>query len=291
MKRIRKAIIPAAGLGTRFLPATKAMPKEMLPVVDKPAIQYIVEEAVRSGIEEIAIVINRNKQSIEDHFDRNFELEQKLEKAGNARMHQTILEMTNLCDIHYVRQREPLGLGHAIWCARKFVGNEPFAILLGDILVPDEEPCLKPLIAKYEQYGSSVIAIQSVPEQETGKFGIVDGIPMDEGMYEVRHLVEKPRQNPPSHFAILGRYVLNPSIFGLLEQTQPGAGGEIQLTDALNELTLRERLLAYPFEGRIYDVGNKLGFLMATVEYAYRNDELKKPFDDYIRAFLAGEKR
>jgi UTP--glucose-1-phosphate uridylyltransferase len=289
MKRIRKAIIPAAGLGTRFLPATKVMPKEMLPIVDKPTIQYIVEEAIQSGIEDIAIVTSRTKRLIEDHFDRNLELEMKLGKTKNARMLKTLDEITRLCDIQFVRQKEPLGLGHAIWCARKFVGNEPFAILLGDIIIPDEYPCLKPLLAKYEQYGSSVIAIQSIPEHEASKFGIIDGDPIADGMYAVRRLVEKPQQNPPSQFAILGRYILNPSIFDVLERTKPGAGGEIQLTDALNELTLKEELLAYSYEGRLYDVGNKLGFLMATVEFAYRNEELRAPFDEYIRTFLAGK--
>jgi len=288
MKRIRKAVIPAAGLGTRFLPATKAMPKEMLPIVDKPAIQYIVEEAVRAGIEEIAIVTSRAKRPIEDYFDRNLELEMRLGNANNERMLQLLDEIAGLCDIQFVRQKEPLGLGHAIWCARHFVGDEPFAILLGDIIVPSEASCLQPIIAKYEQHRSPVIAIQAVPEQETGNYGIMDGDPIDDRLYAVRRFVEKPKQNPPSRFAILGRYILNPSIFAFLEQTAPGAGGEIQLTDALTALLSEERLLAFAYEGRIYDIGSKLGFLMATVEFAYRHEELKESFDRYLRGFLAG---
>lgn len=288
MDRVRKAIIPAAGLGTRFLPTTKAMPKEMLPIVDKPTIQYIVEEAVQSGIEEIMIVSGRSKRVIEDHFDKNFELEIKLKEKNNVRMLQVLDEITNLGDIHFVRQREPLGLGHAIWCARKFVGDEPFAILLGDIIIQSEVPCLKKLIDKYKEHGgASVIAIQSVPEDEVSKYGVIDGDPIGENMHLVRHLVEKPQQNPPSQLAIIGRYVLTPAIFDILEHTKPGAGGEIQLTDALNKLAIQEKLLAYLYEGRLYDVGNKLGFLMATVEYAYKNEELSEAFDQYIRAFLA----
>lgn len=288
MDRVRKAIIPAAGLGTRFLPTTKAMPKEMLPIVDKPTIQYIVEEAVQSGIEEIMIVSGRSKRVIEDHFDKNFELEIKLKEKNNVRMLQVLDEITNLGDIHFVRQREPLGLGHAIWCARKFVGDEPFAILLGDIIIQSEVPCLKKLIDKYKEHGgASVIAIQSVPEDEVSKYGVIDGDPIGENMHLVRHLVEKPQQNPPSQLAIIGRYVLTPAIFDILEHTKPGAGGEIQLTDALNKLAIQEKLLAYLYEGRLYDVGNKLGFLMATVEYAYKNEELSEAFDHYIRAFLA----
>lgn len=288
MDRVRKAIIPAAGLGTRFLPATKAMPKEMLPIVDKPTIQYIVEEAVQSGIEEIMIVSGRSKRVIEDHFDKNFELEIKLKEKNNVLMLQVLDEITNLGDIHFVRQREPLGLGHAIWCARKFVGDEPFAILLGDIIIQSEVPCLKKLIDKYKEHGgASVIAIQSVPEDEVSKYGVIDGDPIGENMHLVRHLVEKPQQNPPSQLAIIGRYVLTPAIFDILEHTKPGAGGEIQLTDALNKLAIQEKLLAYLYEGRLYDVGNKLGFLMATVEYVYKNEELSEAFDHYIRAFLA----
>lgn len=288
MKRVRKAVIPAAGLGTRFLPATKAMPKEMLPIVDKPAIQYIVEEAVQAGIEEIAIVTSRAKRPIEDFFERNPELEMRLGKAKNERMLRLLDEIAGLCDVRFVRQQEPLGLGHAIGCARRFVGDEPFAILLGDVIVPSETPCLQPIIAEFERSGSPVIAIQAVPEQETGHYGIMDGEPIGDRLYAVRRFVEKPRQDPPSRFAILGRYVLNPSVFAFLERTPPGAGGEIQLTDALTALLSEERLSAYACEGRVYDVGNKLGYLMATVEFAYRHEELKESFDRYLRGFLAG---
>lgn len=288
MKPVRKAVIPAAGLGTRFLPATKAMPKEMLPIVDKPAIHHIVEEAARAGIEEIAIVTSRAKRPIEAYFKRNPELESRLGTANNERMLQLLDEIAGLCDIRFIRQQEPLGLGHAVLCARRFVGNEPFAVLLGDVILPHETPCLQPIIAEYGRSGSPVIAIQAVPERETGQYGIMDGEPVGERLYAVRRFVEKPRHNPPSRFAILGRYVLNPSVFAFLERTAPGAGGEIQLTDALTALLSKERLLAYACEGRVYDIGNKLGYLMATVEFAYRHEELKESFDRYLRDFLAG---
>ena len=287
MDRVRKAIIPAAGMGTRFLPATKAMPKEMLPIVDKPTIQYIVEEAVESGIEDIMIISGRSKRAIEDHFDKNFELEAKLKEKNNIQMLQMLDDITNLGNIHFVRQREPLGLGHAIWCARKFVGNEPFAILLGDIITKSETPCLKQLINEYDQHRASVIAIQPVPMQEVSKYGVIDGDLISPGIHNVRQMIEKPQQNPPSQLAIIGRYVLTPTIFDILEHTKPDASGEIQLTDALNQLAAREKLLACLYEGRIHDVGNKLGFLMATVEYAYQNEELRDAFDEYIRTFLS----
>ena len=283
-KRIRKAIIPAAGLGTRFLPATKAQPKEMLPIVDKPTIQYIIEEAIASGIEEILIITGRSKKCIEDHFDKSVELEMELEKSGKNELLDLVRDISDMVDIHYIRQKKPRGLGHAIHCAKTFVGDEPFAILLGDDVVYNEEKsCLKQLIDCYNEYKTSVLGVQTVPESHVSKYGIVDGKHIEGKVYKVKGLVEKPSvEEAPSNVAILGRYIVTPRIFDILENTKPGKGGEIQLTDALLELMGQEAMYAYDFEGRRYDVGDKLGFLEATVEYALRRPELRDGFIEYL---------
>ncbi|WP_297633613.1 UTP--glucose-1-phosphate uridylyltransferase GalU [uncultured Clostridium sp.] len=292
-KKIRKAIIPAAGLGTRFLPATKAQPKEMLPIVDKPTIQYIIEEAIASGIEEILIITGRSKKCIEDHFDRSIELELELENAGKENMLHMVQDISNMVDIHFIRQKEPRGLGHAINCAKAFVGEEPFAILLGDdIVYNDEKPCLKQLIDCYNEYHTSVLGVQTVPHNKVDKYGIVEGIEIEDRVMKVKGLVEKPNvDEAPSNVAILGRYIVTPRIFEILAETQPGKGNEIQLTDALLELIKREAMYAYDFQGRRYDVGDKLGFLEATVEYALRRDELKDGFTEYLKGILNIENR
>ncbi|MDU4912090.1 UTP--glucose-1-phosphate uridylyltransferase GalU [Clostridium baratii] len=287
-QKIRKAIIPAAGLGTRFLPATKAQPKEMLPIVDKPTIQYIIEEAIDSGIEEILIITGRNKKCIEDHFDRSVELELELAKAGKDEMLEMVHDISNMVNIHYIRQKEPKGLGHAIHCAKAFVGDEPFAILLGDDVVYNEEkPCLKQLIDCYDEYKTSILGVQTVPEENVSKYGIVDGIKIEDRVCKVRGLVEKPKkEEAPTNVAILGRYIVTPRIFEILENTKPGKGNEIQLTDALLELIKHEAMYAYNFEGRRYDVGDKLGFLEATIEYALRRDDLKDSFIEYLNKII-----
>ena len=287
-KRIRKAIIPAAGLGTRFLPATKAQPKEMLPIVDKPTLQYIIEECVASGIEEILIITGRNKKSIEDHFDRSVELEMELEKAGKQEMLEMVREISDMVNIHFIRQKEPRGLGHAILCAKTFVGDEPFAVLLGDdVVYNDNKPCLKQLVDCYAEYKTSVLGVQTVVPQDVNKYGIVGGIHIEDRVYKVKDLVEKPAvEEAPSNVAILGRYIITPKIFEILENTKPGKGNEIQLTDALLKLIEEEAMYAYDFEGRRYDVGDKLGFLQATVEYALRKEELRDGFIDYLKTII-----
>ncbi|MFP3125338.1 UTP--glucose-1-phosphate uridylyltransferase GalU [Ectobacillus funiculus] len=274
--RVKKAIIPAAGLGTRFLPATKAMPKEMLPIVDKPTIQYIVEEAIESGIEDIIIVTGKGKRAIEDHFDHAFELEQNLLEKQKLELLEKVQASAKLVDIHYIRQKEPQGLGHAVWCARKFIGNEPFAVLLGDDIVQAETPCLRQLIDQYEATRSSVIGVQTVPDNETHRYGIVDPLDNNGRRYQVRNFVEKPSPGTaPSNLAIMGRYILTPEIFMFLEQQQIGAGGEIQLTDAIQKLNEIQRVFAYDFEGKRYDVGEKLGFIETTIEFALQQEDLK----------------
>ena len=287
-KRIRKAIIPAAGLGTRFLPATKAQPKEMLPIVDKPTLQYIIEECVASGIEEILIITGRNKKSIEDHFDRSVELEMELEKAGKQEMLEMVKEISDMVNVHFIRQKEPRGLGHAILCAKTFVGDEPFAVLLGDdVVYNDNKPCLKQLVDCYAEYKTSVLGVQTVVPQDVNKYGIVGGIHIEDRVYKVKDLVEKPSiEESPSNVAILGRYIITPKIFEILENTKPGKGNEIQLTDALLKLIEEEAMYAYDFEGRRYDVGDKLGFLQATVEYALRKEELRDGFIDYLKTII-----
>jgi UTP--glucose-1-phosphate uridylyltransferase len=288
--KVRKAIIPAAGLGTRFLPATKAQPKEMLPIVDKPTIQFIIEEAIDSGIEDILIVTGRNKRSIEDHFDKNFELEEVLKKKNDTELLKLVDDITNLVDIHYIRQKEPKGLGHAIYCARSIIGNEPFAVLLGDDIIHSKTPCLKQLINVYNEYKTTILGCQFVPRDDVCKYGIVNGKIIENDVYKVKGLVEKPRiEEAPSNLAILGRYIIMPSIFDHLANTEPGAGGEIQLTDALQSLATQEAMYAYNFEGKRYDVGNKLGYLQATVEFALRRDDLKDDFKTYLKDIAQSE--
>lgn len=285
---ITKAVIPAAGLGTRFLPATKAQPKEMLPIVDKPTIQYIVEEAVASGITDILIITGRNKRAIEDHFDRSIELEMELEHKGKTALLEQVRQISDLVDVQYVRQKTPQGLGHAILCAKNFVGNEPFAVLLGDDIVDAEVPCLKQLIDQYDHYNGTILGVQKVSQENVNKYGIVKGKALDERLYMVEDLVEKPNvEEAPSNVAILGRYIITPEIFPLLEKTQPGAGGEIQLTDALKALAKNKQVWAYEFSGRRYDVGDKLGFLEATVEMALKREDLKEDFLAYLQKQLA----
>ncbi|KHD13852.1 UTP--glucose-1-phosphate uridylyltransferase GalU [Clostridium butyricum] len=285
-KKIRKAIIPAAGLGTRFLPATKAQPKEMLPIVDKPTIQYIIEEAVASGIEEILIITGRNKKCIEDHFDKSVELEMELEKNNKNELLELVQDISDMVDIHYIRQKEPRGLGHAIRCAKAFVGNEPFAILLGDdIVYNNQKPCLKQLIECYNEYKTSILGVQTIDKEDVSKYGIVDGILIEDRVCKVKGLVEKPSvDEAPSNTAILGRYIVTPKIFDILDNTKPGKGNEIQLTDALLELIKEEAMYAYNFEGKRYDVGDKLGFLEATVEYALRKPEIRDDFINYLKS-------
>ncbi|AEB75401.1 UTP--glucose-1-phosphate uridylyltransferase GalU [Clostridium botulinum] len=282
---VKKAIIPAAGLGTRFLPATKAQPKEMLPIVDKPTIQYIIEEAVASGIEEILIITGRNKRAIEDHFDKSVELELQLENNNKKDLLDMVRSISNMVDIHYIRQKEPKGLGHAISCAKTFVGNEPFAVMLGDDVVDSKVPCLKQLINCFNEYKTSILGVQKVPKENVCKYGIVDGLHIEDKVYKVKHLVEKPSvDEAPSDVAILGRYIITPEIFNILENTAPGKGGEIQLTDALCTLIKNEAMYAYCFDGRRYDVGDKLGFLEATIEFALKREDLKGPFIEYLKS-------
>jgi UTP--glucose-1-phosphate uridylyltransferase len=282
MKKVKKAIIPAAGLGTRFLPATKAMPKEMLPIVDKPTIEYIVEEAIASGIEDIIIVTGKGKRAIEDHFDRNIELEDNLASKGKLDLLNKINQSSNV-EIHYIRQKEPKGLGHAVWCARNFIGDEPFAVLLGDDIVRAEKPCTKQLIEQYEATGSSVIGVQTVADNETHRYGIIDPVYSNGRLYEVRNFVEKPKLGTaPSNLAIMGRYVLTHEIFEFLDLQETGAGGEIQLTDAIQKLNERQNVYAYDFEGKRHDVGEKLGFVKTTIELALENDEIKAELSMYL---------
>ncbi len=290
MKRIRKAIIPAAGLGTRFLPATKAQPKEMLPIVDKPTIQYIVEEAVDSGIEDILIITGRSKRAIEDHFDHTLEVELLLEQKGNTRLLNLVQDISEMVDIHYVRQKTPRGLGHAVYCARKFIGDEPFAVLLGDDVIVSEKPCLKQLMDVYEEKGGSVLGVQRVAREEVSKYGIVDPEGDDTlRTVKVHSLVEKPAvETSPSNIAVLGRYIIEPEIFDLLENTAPGAGGEIQLTDALKVMAGQKPVYAHVFAGRRYDVGDKMGFLKATVEFALARPDLGAPFAAYLKELVEG---
>lgn len=281
--KVRKAIIPAAGLGTRFLPATKAQPKEMLPIVDKPTIQYIIEEAVASGIEEILIITGRNKRAIEDHFDKSIELENELEAKGKKELLDMVNNISNMVDIYYIRQKEPKGLGHAINCARTFVGEEPFAVMLGDDVVDSEVPCLKQLIDCYDEYKTTILGVQEVPQKDISKYGIVKGMHIEDRVYKVKDLVEKPKvEEAPSNIAILGRYIITPQIFNILSSTKPGMSGEIQLTDALKTLINIEAIYAYKFHGRRYDVGDKLGFLEATVEFALKKEELRDDFMRYL---------
>lgn len=283
MNVIKKAIIPSAGLGTRFLPATKAQPKEMLPIVDKPTIQYIVEEAIQSGIKDIIIVTGRTKKSIEDHFDKSIELEMELEKQGKEDLLDIARSVSNLVNLYFIRQKEPKGLGHAILTARTFVSNESFAVLLGDDVVISEKPCLKQMIERYNQYESSILGVQTVDRSQVNKYGIIDGKQIEERIYLIQDMIEKPKiEEAPSNIAALGRYILTPNIFKYLEKQIIGAGGEIQLTDAICKLAKEEKVYAYNFVGKRYDVGSKLGFLEATVEIALSREDLGNEFKDYL---------
>jgi UTP--glucose-1-phosphate uridylyltransferase len=294
MGKIRRAVFPAAGLGTRFLPATKAQPKEMLPLVDKPIIQYAVEEAVSAGLENLVIVTGRGKNAIEDHFDVSYELEKILEERGKKDLLGVVRAVSEMVHIAYVRQKEALGLGHAILMARDLVNEEPFAVLLGDDVIEADFPCIRQMMDIYDQYQTSVVALMEVPEEETGRYGIVESrlVPECDGrLFEVLDMVEKPaRGKAPSNMAIIGRYILTPSVFGALEETGKGSNGEIQLTDGLRRLLGRERILAYKFKGKRHDAGDKLGFLQATVEFALKNPELGPAFRSYLKRLdLGGE--
>ena len=283
--KVKKAIIPAAGYGTRFLPATKAMPKEMLPIIDKPTIQYIVEEAVEAGIEDIIIITGKSKRAIEDHFDRNIELENDLESKGKLEMLESVQHASNLANIYFIRQKQMKGLGDAIYTARTFIGDEPFAVLLGDDIVVHAEgdlPAIQQLIEEYEQTGSSVIGVQTVPEDQTHRYGVIDPISKDGRLYEVANFVEKPAPGTaPSNQAIMGRYVLTPQIFDYLAKKKVGAGGEIQLTDAIQMLNQVQDVYAYDFVGKRYDVGEKLGFIKTTIDFA-----LEREFADEIIQYM-----
>lgn len=281
--KIKKAIIPAAGLGTRFLPATKAMPKEMLPILDKPTIQYIVEEAVASGIEDIIIVTGKHKRAIEDHFDNQKELEMALESSGKNELLDKVTYSSNLANMFYVRQKEQKGLGHAIWTAKQFIGDEPFAVLLGDDIVESTTPAIKQLMEQYDNTKKSIIGVQSVNENETHRYGIVDPIDANGRLFSVNKFVEKPKPGTaPSNLAIMGRYILTPEIFDYLENQEIGVGGEIQLTDAIEHLNTDDCVYAYDFEGYRYDVGEKLGFVKTTIQFALNNEEMS----DEIKSFL-----
>ncbi len=288
--RIRKAVIPAAGLGVRFLPATKAQPKEMLPIVDKPTIQYIVEEAVESGIEDILFITGRQKRSIEDHFDKSPDLEAMLREKGKKDLLELVRGIAGMADIHYVRQKEPKGLGHAVYCARKFVGGEPFAVLLGDDIVRSEVPCLRQLMDLHGETGATVIGVQEVPPGEVNKYGILDAVEVRPGVYKIGDLVEKPSPGEaPSRLAIMGRYIITPGIFDILADTGPGAGGEIQLTDGLRALCRTEPMYGLVFDGRRYDVGDRLGYLRAMVEFALSRPDLAAEFGEYLRRVVRGD--
>ena len=288
--KIRKAVFPVAGLGTRFLPATKSSPKEMLPLIDKPLVQYVVEEAVSSGIEQILFVTGRGKRTIEDHFDISVELESHLSEKGKEKSLQAVREIADMVDIFYVRQKMALGLGHAILCARDFVGNEPFAVLLGDDIIDSATPCLAQLIDVYQTRGGSVLALEQVPMENISSYGCVKARALGDRVFEVTDMVEKPRrEEAPSDMAIIGRYVLTPRIFSYLEQQEPGKGGEIQLTDAILRMTLEESVYGCLFEGLRHDCGDKLGFLKATIDLALKRDEFRKDLADYMKQRLASE--
>lgn len=286
--KVRKAVIPAAGYGTRFLPATKAQPKEMIPVIDKPTIQYIVEEVLDAGITDILIITGRGKRAMEDHFDRALELELHLAQQGKTDLLEEVRRISEMANIHYVRQKEPRGLGHAVWFAQAFVGDEPFAVLLGDDIVRSEVPCLRQMLDIYEEFGGNVIAIQEVPDADVSKYGIIAGEQVAPRVWRIHDLMEKPSlAEAPSRLAVMGRYILQPRIFTLLEKTPPGAGGEIQLTDALRSLVREQPLYGYAFYGRRYDIGSKLGYLKATVEFALEREDIRQEFLDYLAGVVA----
>lgn len=287
IKTIRKAVIPAAGLGTRFLPATKAVPKEMIPIVDVPMIQHIVEEAVRSGIEDVVLVTARHKEAIENHFDSNYELEDTLDKRQKEELAEVSRRVGRLCNLISIRQKNPAGLGHAVLCAEPAIGDEPFVVLLGDDLIDSAVPCTRQLVDVYEREKASVVGVMNVPREDTSKYGIVAGRALNSRLTEVTHLVEKPSPDTaPSTLAIPGRYVLSPRIFDCIRDTKPGKGGEIQLTDALQLLAERDRLLAYQFEGDRYDTGDRLGFIDATLAFALKRPELAAGVRELMRKHL-----
>ncbi|MDG0765292.1 UTP--glucose-1-phosphate uridylyltransferase GalU [Bacillus halotolerans] len=289
-KKVRKAVIPAAGLGTRFLPATKAQPKEMLPIVDKPAIQYIVEEAVESGIEDILIITGRNKRSIEDHFDRSAELEFNLREKGKTETLKEMQQIADLANIHYIRQKEPLGLGHAVLCAEHFIGDEPFAVLLGDDIMVSEKSALRQLMDVYAAYGTEIVGVQSVLPEDVSKYGIIQTSDSQGHVYEVNDLVEKPSpEAAPSEIAVMGRYVLNPSIFPVLKSIGRGAGNEIQLTDALREVCRTQPIHARLLEGKRYDIGDKLGCFKASTEIGLMRPEMRSQLLTYLEEVLKRE--
>jgi len=284
-RTIRKAVFPAAGLGTRFLPATKASPKEMLPLVDKPLIQYSVEEAVAAGIESILIITGRDKSAIENHFDISFELEQLLKEKGKIELFEQIRAISDIAQISYTRQKQALGLGHAIYQSKAFVGDEPFAALLADDVVDSKRPALAQMMDVYEKFGAPVIATMQVAGEAISRFGVIDAEEVEPGIYRIRDLVEKPRfEDAPSDLAIIGRYIFTPEIFSAIESTKPGAGGEIQITDAMRILLQKQPIYALKLDGVRHDAGDKLGFLIATVEYALKRDDLSKPFREYLRS-------
>jgi len=297
-QKVRKAIIPAAGLGTRFLPATKALAKEMLPIVDTPTIQYIIQEAVDSGIEEILIITNSNKHAMENHFDKSYELEARLTESGKMEQVKMIQDIANMANIYYIRQKEPKGLGHAVLCAKSFIGDEPFAVLLGDDIVVNEggKPALKQLIDAYMSKEASVVGVQTVPHQDVCKYGIVSpskshSIECNGRLVKLSDMVEKPEvDKAPSDMAVLGRYVLTPKVFELLETQGKGAGGEIQLTDAIKRLMDIQAVYAYDFEGIRYDVGDKFGFIKATIDFSLNRDDLKEKVREYIETIVKEDK-
>jgi UTP--glucose-1-phosphate uridylyltransferase len=279
-----KAVIPAAGLGTRFLPATKAQPKEMLPIVDKPAIQFVVEEAINSGIDDIIIITGRGKRAIEDHFDRSFELEYVLKEKGKMDLLKQVVDISELADIHYLRQKEMKGLGHAVYCARDHIGNEPFAVLLGDSIVNAHVPCTRQMMNYHHRFKGSIIAVEEVPLDKIGSYGVVDPEPLDAGIFRIKDLVEKPKpEDAPSNLGIIGRYILTPAIFDIIKNTKPGKGGEVQLTDALKALRQEEEMYACKFQGKLYDIGNKLDYLKASVELGLDNPEIGSKFREYLK--------
>ena len=284
-QKVRKAVFPAAGLGTRFLPATKASPKEMLPLVDKPLIQYVVEEAVASGIESVIIVTGRGKASIEDHFDVSFELEKLLQERGKHEELKAMRTISEMARVSYVRQQEALGLGHAVLQARDLVGEEPFAVMLSDDIIDAETPALRQLLDVYEKYDAPVIAVFEVAGEAISRFGVIDGDEVEPGVYKIKDMVEKPPQNEaPSNLAIIGRYILTPDIFDEIEKTTPGAVGEIQITDAMRSLLKKRPFYAVRFQGKRYDAGDKLGFLTATVEFALKHEDLAPEFREYLQS-------
>lgn len=289
-RKVRKAVFPAAGLGTRFLPATKAQPKEMLPLVDKPLIQYVIEEAVDSGIESIIIITGRGKNAIEDHFDVSYELENLLSEQGKQDLLETVQKVSNLAHISYVRQKKALGLGHAVLMARELVGDEPFAVMLGDDIIHAQTPCLRQMLDVYEAYSAPIVAIEEIPLESISQYGVISGKPVDyngtkDRLYKLDGLVEKPpKEAAPSNLAIIGRYILEPEIFEVLAATQAGAGGEIQLTDGLRTLLQQKGIYGWRFEGKRYDTGNKLGFLEATVDFALRRPDLGDAFRKYLKS-------